>query len=558
MNTTTTALNNVWKKSAPIIASILFAFASPKNIAAEKKNPPLPPIAPYWVFKPWVWEDNKNTQKSTLELVNGYINRKIPVGTVIIDSPWETSYHSFEWDEKRYPNPKKLIATLHAKNVKVVMWITGAINKISSDTPNRKECPFYKFVKEKKYVVNNGADYKWWKGTGVHIDFTNEKAKKWFFEQMDKLHAIGVDGWKVDQGEQTLGKQILSSIGEISLQKFKTYYYSALTNHATATNPRIITLARPISHQGGKAAPIDKCIVGWSGDFRGSWAGMQKQRSLLYQSANAGYGALCVEVGGYTGAKSTKEELIRYAQFGAFMPVMSNGGANGGMTNHLPWFHDDETVDIYRLYATIHAELAPYLFSSCVDKHLGTGPLVKPMGKTSHLLGKDIFVATIMDASNKINNSFPKEGQWIDFWNPTMVHDGGTKNEIKCSLREYPVFIRAGSIIPLAVDNDIAGHGGESSKGKITLWIHPKGKTTRIIHIHENDGTKYSDVSVSCDAAKGNISLEGKKKRAYRFLIEMKTKPKNVSGFDSWSYDSKKKRLVGNKTGDSFSVSIKQ
>jgi alpha-glucosidase (family GH31 glycosyl hydrolase) len=146
----------------------------------------------------------------------------------------------------------------------------------------------------------------------------------------------------------------------------------------------------------------------------------------------------------------------------------------------------------------------------------------------------------------------------VDFWNPTTIHDGGTKKEIKRSLERYPVFIRAGSIIPLAVNSDIAGHGGETSIGKTTLWIHPNGKTTRLIHLHENDGAKYSDISVSFDATSGDISLKGKKKRDFRFLIEMATKPKTVSGFDSWSYDSRKKRLTGDKTGDSFSIEIKK
>ncbi|MHC4157321.1 MAG: TIM-barrel domain-containing protein, partial [Planctomycetota bacterium] len=64
-----------------------------------------PPICPRWAFEPWVWEDNKNTQQAVLALVKGYRDRDIPVGTIIIDSPWETAYNSFDWDKQRYPEP---------------------------------------------------------------------------------------------------------------------------------------------------------------------------------------------------------------------------------------------------------------------------------------------------------------------------------------------------------------------------------------------------------------------------------------------------------------------
>lgn len=53
-----------------------------------------PPIVPRWAFEPWVWEDNTNTQASTLNLVQGYLDRQIPVGAVIDDSPWETRYNN--------------------------------------------------------------------------------------------------------------------------------------------------------------------------------------------------------------------------------------------------------------------------------------------------------------------------------------------------------------------------------------------------------------------------------------------------------------------------------
>ena len=48
---------------------------------------------PAWSFEHWVWED-ESTQECR-GLVAGYLERDIPVGAIIIDSPWSTGYSTF-------------------------------------------------------------------------------------------------------------------------------------------------------------------------------------------------------------------------------------------------------------------------------------------------------------------------------------------------------------------------------------------------------------------------------------------------------------------------------
>jgi alpha-glucosidase (family GH31 glycosyl hydrolase) len=81
-----------------------------------------------WAFEPWVWEDNGNTRASTEGVVTGYASRQIPVGAVIIDSPWETAYNNLVWDTTRYPNPQEMINQFHASGVKVIIWTTAFVD----------------------------------------------------------------------------------------------------------------------------------------------------------------------------------------------------------------------------------------------------------------------------------------------------------------------------------------------------------------------------------------------------------------------------------------------
>ena len=64
-----------------------------------------PPITPVWAFGHIAWEDSLNTGQGAMKLVDGYLERDIPVSAVIIDSPWSLAYNDFNWDPKHKPKP---------------------------------------------------------------------------------------------------------------------------------------------------------------------------------------------------------------------------------------------------------------------------------------------------------------------------------------------------------------------------------------------------------------------------------------------------------------------
>jgi len=528
--------------------------ATPSTNLQEPKglfNGPLP-ICPRWAFEPWVWEDNKNTQRATLKLVKDYLDRGIPVGTVIIDSPWETAYNSFDWDKKRYPQPQKMINELHHYGVRVVVWISGAMNSSSKDTPQDKPCAYDEVIR-RGWVVNEGREFYWWKGKGVHIDFTRKEACDWFGTQMNKLMKMGVDGWKVDEAEQYLEKSIvITSIGAIEKSEFKKYYYAAVADQSRKLNPESIILARPFS------ASINKCIVGWCGDYSGDWEGIRSQMHNLYKSAEAGYSTLCVEVGGFLGAKPTKESLLRYAQFGALMPVMNNGGSNGGLSNHLPWFHDEETVDIYRYFAVLHSELVPYLFSCSVDAHLKGDTIVKSPdpGKAQHLLGDCIFASPVVGPDSEKQVVLPETGYWVDYWNEDKLFAPGTEMNVQVPINRTPLFLRAGAIIPLHVRSDITGHGDSSYADKETFIIYPYKRSCYLYHRPRGTGICYDDIKLSMDEQSGTLTVDGGKSISYRFRIKSFGKPERIKGTDSWSYDQANQYVIIDKEGSGFTVQI--
>jgi alpha-glucosidase (family GH31 glycosyl hydrolase) len=509
-----------------------------------------PPITPRWAFEPWAWEDNTNTRASAEALIKGYIDRTIPVGAVIIDSPWETAYNTLLWDTTRYPTPTAMIAGFHAQGVKVLLWITAFVDTEASD---------YQTAKQQKYGVNKSVDATWWKGTGIHVDITNPAAAAWWNAQLGAILAGGIDGWKLDRGADYIGDPVQTAAGALSVTDFKKRLSADFFDYTVAANPNAIVCVRPFdAAQGMVGSDLSKCSVGWVGDHDGGFAGIATQKDDIYTSAQMGYGAPGVEVGGYMPNPPSKNSLIRYAEFGALTPLMENGGTNGGLAEHLPWHWDTATVDIYRYFASLHSELGPYNFSYGVEAHLTGKSIIRAPDKalSQHLLGEQLFTSVLTTDVTVKSVTFPTGSSWIDYWNESKVYASGTTIQYTAPLTQYPLFIKTGAIIPLDVKTAVTGHGDATSAGQITVLIYPQGKSSFVFHRPLGEGTAYENVAIAADGATGAVTVAGTTSASYRLRVKSLQAPSAVTGADMWSYDATNQVVIADKQGAAFTVTI--
>jgi alpha-glucosidase (family GH31 glycosyl hydrolase) len=527
-----------------------------QNLYSQSKK--LPPITPRWALEHIVWEDNSNNQSVSENLVNLYLEHNMPVGAIIIDSPWSTAYNNFEWDTQRYPNSTEMIEGFNAKKVKVILWLTGCVNITGKDVPIQK-APAFDEVVEKGYAVNNGKVSSWWKGDGLHIDFTNPDAVNWWNSQIDKVMIDGVYGFKVDQGEVYFGDTVQTSIGPMTNEAFRKYYYNSMYQYATNLKTTGAIIGRPFSHQGGVEASVEELSLGWCGDFEGSWDGLKLQINNIYKTAELGYGAPGCEVGGFWKARSSKNELIRYAQFGALTANMINGGENGGATNHLPWFHGEDATACYKQVVWLHSQLIPYLFSTIVDAHKNGGSLIKnpSFEQESHMVGDYIFTKAITSENNTVSYELPKEGKWMDFWSKE-VSDGGTTINRTYPLNEFPLFLKTGAIIPMNITNNYSGIGDSTLTGKQTILIVAgKEKTEYNYSRPIGDGIEYDPIKITYDGQTNEILVEGKNRLEYAFIVLGNHKPIEVKNSDIWKYNEDKEELLLIKSGSKFRIRVK-
>jgi alpha-D-xyloside xylohydrolase len=417
-------------------------------------TPPYDAPWPAWIFSHWVWE-GESTQASAIALVDDYLARNSPVGAIVIDSPWETGYNTFAWEPARFPDPQGMINYFHGRGVRVVLWIVSMVN---TDVPD-----LYSHAASNSYFMQllsstGPATIDWWKGTGSLLDYWSTPARTWWHSLMQPVLAMGIDGWKTDGTDfsATTAPYSPGAAGFKSRTEYSDAYYRDFFTHTRQVlgNDRVL-LARPVDNYGydvGGAevafAPRDINFAGWVGDQDATFEGLRAALNNMYYSAAQGYLAFGSDIGGYRTEDGeplgrTKELFVRWAQLGAFSPIMENGG--GG--EHRPWIFDSETQSLYRVYTNLHYQLIPYLKAQALLAWAESRSMVTFTDKATYryLLGPDVFVAPVIESDNIVEVTFPAEGRWVFLFDRGRVLEPASTHTFNIPLTQYPVFLREGS-----------------------------------------------------------------------------------------------------------------
>lgn len=502
------------------------SVASTPSLPGQTATSTRPPLTPRWAYEPWVWEDQENSARAVRDLVDDYQDRDVPVGAVILDSPWQTNYNTFEFGPN-YPDPASLIRELHDRRVRVLLWVTGFINVDSEDGPDHGEAPRYDEARARGYFVDGGQTYEWFKGNGSAIDFFNPEAVAWWYAEMDRAFALGIDGWKVDSAESNLPAEVETAAGRKSLREYRDAYYRAFHRYVTERNPEAIVAARPYAYEatddqdepdenspkrgqikkerpadaGTVFAPVDAVMAGWVGDQSPDWAGLDEALDNILASAERGYSMLGSDIGGYLPGERSDKLFLRWTQLGALSPLMENGGRG----EHRPWKVGRELLPTYRYYAKLHHQLVPYLYSAGVVAHRTGQPIIREVNRPGrqYTLGEDLLVAPIVTPDDERDVALAAGSRWHDFWSDDRVFNGPTVVRQPAPTHQVPLFIRAGAIIPMQVEDSETGHGGAGSAGHLTLLVYPDGESSR---------TYYPDAEhslvLSSERVPGGVTIE--------------------------------------------------
>jgi alpha-glucosidase (family GH31 glycosyl hydrolase) len=474
----------------------------------------VPPHTPRWSFEPWISKDI-STRADTYDFVSGFESRGIPVGVVVLDSPWETNYNTFIPHPTRYADFPGMVSDMHARGVKVVLWITPLVNSVSFDLEPGGDsyagaAPTLQKGQDCNYFVNEGNTYPWWKGKGAGLDFFNPSARAWWHAQQDVVLNAGIDGWKLDFGENYLGGltgNVTTMEGEKNRQQYsERYYQDFLAYGRSVRGPEFLTMTRAWDESydfaGRFFAKKEDSPVSWMGDNRRDWFGLADALDESFISARAGYVSVGSDIGGYldrddkhlTTAQPIPFDTTVFARWvavGALSPLMQLHGR----ANITPWTvpdHADETVAVYKYWAQLHHALVPFMYSLAEETYAGraTG-IVRPIGEQKawpsdyrYMLGDALLVAPILDSTGKRDVALPA-GTWFDFFTGERVTGGAAvTRDYSADRLHIPLFVKEGAIVPMNADGDALGFRPHA--GALSLLVWPSATQTAFA-LHDTD-----------------------------------------------------------------------
>jgi alpha-D-xyloside xylohydrolase len=228
--------------------------------------------------------------------------------------------------------------------------------------------------------------------------------------------------------------------------------HSDARTHSCARHPGIL-LARSGWHGSQRLSAI------WAGDQTSDFAYNSGLRTAIIAGLSAGLSGFpywSSDIGGYFGTP-TDEVYMRWAQFGAFSPIMMIHGAG----RREPWTFSEQTLDVYRRYARLHTDLFPYIDAYAHEASRTGIPIMRAMPlefpddpgvwgdlpEHQYCFGAGLLVAPVYYGFSRTRLVYLPEGLWRDFWTGELLA-GGRVVRRQADVEQIPVFARAGAIIP--------------------------------------------------------------------------------------------------------------
>lgn len=450
------------------------------------------PMLPKWSYGFFQSKDRYVSLDEIRQIANHYRQDHIPLDAIVQDWFWWKTEGDPAFNSNYHDVPQDLEA-LHKEHVHTMISVWGLLDP-KSET--------YKVLDAKHELVPDAHVY----------DATNPEARDIYWKHLPgKLLAEGWDAFWLDSAEPEeywphMGDAILSSRqlaignGAEFTNVFPFMHTLGVQEHWKAQDPskRVFLLTR--------SAFLGQQRVGatvWSGDVYGTYWGLSHQVPAGLNFALSGYPYWTTDIGGYwpphddpLADPAFQELYARWFEYGTFCPIFRTHGHRP----HNELWSFDKVEPILVSYDKLRYRLMPYIYSLAwrvtSEDYTIQRPLVmdwRTDPKTWNLgdqfmFGPAILVNPVLKANATRRSVYlPAAAAWYDFWSGQSLK-GSQEIEADAPLDRMPLFVRAGSIIPIGSQIEYAS---QSPEGPIELRIYRGADGDFDLYEDAGDGYGY-------------------------------------------------------------------
>ena len=308
-------------------------------------------------------------------------------------------------------------------------------------------------------------------------DATNPEARAYYWNLMDKaLFQIGADAWWLDTTEpETEGREenlMLNNKLAIGSGARYANIFPLMTTTAVydgqrkaSDRKRVFILSRSAF-----AGAQRNAVTAWSGDILSDFETYKRQIPAGLNFSLSGIPYWTTDIGGFfignPNDPAYRELFVRWFQYGTFCPIFRVHGTRTTNQNEL-WSYGPEAQSILTKFDRLRYELMPYIYSvAWMTTHASYTPM-RPLVMDfradvraqnigdQFLFGPAILVNPVTEPGATTRHLYLPKAKWYDFWSGHAA-DGGRSIDAPATLDRLPLYVRAGSIVPMGPDVEYA------------------------------------------------------------------------------------------------------
>ena len=374
----------------------------------------------------------------------------------------------FTWNTMRFKNPKAFFTAMQQRSAQCVPNVKPGILL--------EHLRFNEF-RDKGVFVRDSKDPSkpavgsWWGGPGVYWDFTSSKARRaWKQALKEAVLSVGTDSVWNDNCEYD-GLVDRDAVVEFdgkqgNIAQLKPVMSNLMCKAAAEAVTEVHPEARPYVVCRSGCSGIQRYAQNWCGDNYTSWATLKYNIPMITGMGLSGQPNDGADIGGFAGPAPEEELFVRWVQNGIFQPRFSIHSANSDNSVTEPWMYH-ESAPLIRSAILLRYRLTPCLYSAEYEATMTGAPIMRALvyefqedpnvwdENFEFLFGRDLLVANVLEPGAKTKAVYLPAGcKWFDWQDNYRCYEGGQTVEVPVTLASIPLFLREGTILPLA-ENDI-------------------------------------------------------------------------------------------------------